>query len=189
MGGEKLLDRSLTEFFRELVQSAMNAQAVRSTEETEFYLVQLLEQFARPRPGWFDRPLALDYLESFRGPEADRRAKRRRVADTSLFLSGMFMETLEQSLVGPSYYVDLGRMAYRSLADDDRLPFAELSQRFEQFVEVLTEISFSKLFPSDRHLIRAYRRWLLTGSERDRSWLARQGLVPVRGNQKRVLSS
>ena len=32
MGGEKLLSRNLTEFFRELVQSAMTSQAVRSTD-------------------------------------------------------------------------------------------------------------------------------------------------------------
>src|SRR5512139_1789550 len=42
MGGEKLLSQNLTEFFRELVQSAMTSQAVRSSEETEFYLVTLL---------------------------------------------------------------------------------------------------------------------------------------------------
>ena len=183
MGGETLLSRNLTEFFRELVQSAMSSQEVRSSEETEFYLVQLLENFAHPQSDWFDRPLALDYLESFRSSASDRRAKLRRVADTSLFLSGMFMETLERTLVGPRYYVHLGRLAYGYLATAGHpspgWPFAELSHRFEEFVQVLSEISFNELFPSDRHLVRTYSRWLLTGSERDRAWLIRRGLIPM----------
>lgn len=188
MGGEKLLSRNLTEFFRELVQSAMTSQAVRSSEETEFYLVSLLEKFARPHRDWFDRPLAIDYLESFRSSSPDRVAKLRRVADTSLFLSGLFMETLERTLVGPRYYVRLGRLAYGVLAAEERFagpwPFAELARRFEDFVQVLSDISFNELFPSDRHLVRAYGRWLLTGSERDRAWLERQGLIPVPGSDR-----
>ena len=187
MGGETLLNHNLTEFFRELVQSAMTAQDVRSTEESEFYLVCLLERFAKPEPDWFDRPLALDYLESFRSSAGARRAKLKRVADTSLFLTGMFMETLDRTLVGPRYYVDLGRQAYGHLAADaalpDAWPFAELSESFEKFVQVLSDISFREIFPGDSHLVRAYRRWLLTHSERDRAWLAARGLVPVRGNE------
>lgn len=188
MGGETLLNRNLTEFFRELVQSAMSSQEVQSTQETEYYLVKLLEKFAHPKGDWFTRPLALDYLESFRSPAADRHHKLKRVADTSLFLAGMFMETLERTLVGPRYYIDLGRLAYGNLANDEaRLvwPFAELSHRFEEFVQVLSEISFNDLFPGDRHLLRAYRRWLLTGSERDRAWLMRQGLIPVTGSERK----
>ena len=188
MGGEKLLSRNLTEFFRELVQSAMSSQAVRSTEETEFYLVSLLESFARPRRDWFERPLALDYLESFRSSSAARHAKLRRVADTSLFLTGLFMETLERTLVGPGYYVRLGRLAYGSLAAGDSpaaQPFAELAHRFEEFVQVLSDISFNELFPGDKHLVRTYNRWLLTGSARDRAWLERQGLIPVQGSNRR----
>jgi len=187
MGGEKLLSRNLTEFFRELVQTAMTSQEVRSSEETEFYLVSLLENFAKPRRDWFERPLAIDYLESFRSAAADRQAKLRHVADTSLVLSGLFMETLERTLVGPRYYVHLGRQAYGHLAAASlhaASPFAELAHRFEEFVQVLSEISFNELFPGDRHLVRAYNRWLLTGSSRDRAWLERQGLIPVRSSER-----
>lgn len=189
MGGEKLLSRNLTDFFRELVQSAMSAQEVQTSEDGEFYLVSLLERFARPQPNWFDRPLALDYLESLNQPGPERCVKLKHVADTSLLVSGLFMEALERTLVGPAYYVDLGRLAYGRLAVDEKAPaawpFAELSERFVEFVQVLSEISFSELFPGDSHLVRAYRRWLLTGSERDRAWLARRGLVPVRGGGER----
>jgi hypothetical protein len=189
MGGEKLLGPNLTEFFRGLVQSAMSTHEVHTSEASEFYLVSLLEKFAHPPARWFERPLALDYLESLSSPGAHRHVKLKHVADTSLFLSGLFMEMLERTLTGPTYYVDLGRMAYGRLAVDGTVPgawpFAELAQHFEAFVRVLSEISFTELFPSDDRLVRAYRRWLLTGSERDRAWLARQGLVPIRGTERR----
>ncbi len=167
----------------------MAAQALRSSEDTEFYLVNLLERFARPAQDWFSRPLAIDYLESFHSAEADRYVKLRRVADTSLFLSGMFMETLERTLVGCDYYIQLGRMAYGRLAALDtpaymNLPFTELSQRFPEFVRVLSEISFSELFRSERQLLRVYKRWLHTHSVRDQDWLIRHGLIPVRGSER-----
>ena len=37
-----LIQHNLTEFFRDMLQSAMRTQEVRSGEDTEFYLVKLL---------------------------------------------------------------------------------------------------------------------------------------------------
>jgi hypothetical protein len=181
---------SLTEFFRELVQEAMSTHEVRSSEDTEFYLVKLLESFTHPERDWFERPLAVDYLESFNSPVMARYSKLKRVADTSLFLTGMFMEALERSLVGCDYYMALGRMAYQHLANEEPppargKPFAELSERFSDFVDVLSEISFNQLFRRQDQLVRVYTRWLYTGNRRDAQWLRRRGLVPVRGNTGR----
>ena len=56
---------NLTALFHDMVRAAMAAQQVASSETTEFYLVQLLEAFARPARGnLLDPPLALDYLEA-----------------------------------------------------------------------------------------------------------------------------
>src|SRR6058998_2931205 len=104
---------NLTVLFREMVQAAMAAQQVRSSETTEFYLVQLLEAFARPpRGNLLDPPLAIDYLEAFHLPAAQRYEKLKRVADTALFITGIFIDSLERSAVGPDYYAALGRNAY-----------------------------------------------------------------------------
>ena len=46
MTSRALRQDTLTAFFRELLQEAMRAQQVRSSEDTEFYLVKLLEAFA-----------------------------------------------------------------------------------------------------------------------------------------------
>ncbi|GIW41297.1 MAG: hypothetical protein KatS3mg076_1874 [Candidatus Binatia bacterium] len=174
-----LVRSNLKELFRELVQKAMEAQDVRSTEDSEYYLVTLLERFARPRQDWFDKPLALEYLESFHTGRADRYQKLKKVADTSLFVSGIFLETVERTLVGTEYYIRLGRTAYGHLALESARPFGELSEKFREFVRVLSEISFSELFRSEHQVVRLYTRWLRTGSRRDYEWLMRRGLVPV----------
>ena len=71
------MERNLTEFFRDLQQNAMRTQSVASSADTEFYLVKLLEGFAHPERDWFERPLALEYLEAFHAPAPNRSGKRR----------------------------------------------------------------------------------------------------------------
>jgi len=180
-----LVQRTLTEFFRELLQNAMRSQAVQSSEETEFYLVKLLETFAHTERQWWDQPLALEYLESFHSPAVHRYGKLKRVGDTALFMSGLFMESLHRKLVSTEYYMQLGRIAYSHLStlSHDVRPlrgdlFAELAERFPDFVRVLSEISFADLFRGDTHMLRVYTRWMYTRSEQDARWLLRHGVIP-----------
>ncbi len=183
---ETVIRRPLTDFFRELIRGAMRSQEVTTSEHAECYLVGLLEQFARPKPDWQQRPLAIDFLESFHADDSARRVgKLRQVGDTALFLSGIFMEHLERQLVSAEYYMSLGRSAYGHLASTpvgtSKPPavFAEMAERFPDLVRVLTEVSFEQIFRSDRQTVRAYSRWLHTGSQRDARWLIRRGVLPV----------
>lgn len=184
---EVVTRRPLADFFRDLIQGAARNQRIVISEAAEHYLVRLLEHFARPEPGWHRRPLALEFLESFAADDtAQRVGKLRRVGDTSLFLSGVFMEHLERQLVSADYYISLGRSAYAHLASAPMTPgrpgslFAEMSDRFPELVRLLTDVSFEQMFRSDRQTVRAYSRWLHTGSERDARWLMRRGVLPVR---------
>jgi hypothetical protein len=175
---------NLTSLFHDLVRTAMATQDVRSSETTEFYLVQLLETFARPARGdLLDPPLALDYLEAFHLPAAKRYEKLKRVADTALFITGIFMESLERSLVGPDYYAALGRNAYARLSAHTSRGalaglFDELAGRFPEFVRVLTEISARDLFRREQDTLRLYRRWLHTRGQREADLLVRRGIIP-----------
>jgi hypothetical protein len=183
----RLIRHTLTEFFRDLLQTAMRSQEVESSEFTEFYLVSLLERFARPDTQWNERPLALEYLESFHTPEPRRTVKLKRVGDTALFLTGMFMEHLERQLVSADYYMSLGTVAYQHLAttpepqaEGRKHVFAEIAERFPEFVRVLSEISFEQLFRSNERLVRVYTRWLHTRGRQDAQWLLRHGIIPVK---------
>jgi hypothetical protein len=175
---------SLTALFHDLVRAAMAAQRVRSSELTEFYLVQLLEGFVRPARGdLLDPPLAVDYLEAQRLPAFQRYEKLKRVADTALFITGIFVDSLERSLVGPEYYQALGRNAYAGLsAHPARAPlpslFAELANRFPDFARVLMEIAAQDIFRREQDTLRLYKRWLHTRGPRDADLLVRRGIIP-----------
>jgi hypothetical protein len=175
---------NLTALFRDLVRAAMSTQQVESTETTEFYLVHLLEAFARPGRGdLLDPPLALDYLEAGHLPAHRRYEKLKRVADTALFVTGMFFDSLERSLVGPDYYAALGRNAYARLSTEPTRSglgtlFGELAGRFPEFVRVLTEISAQELFRSEQDTLRVYKRWFHTRGQREADLLMRRGIIP-----------
>src|SRR5262245_14210826 len=151
---------NLTARFHELVRNAMAAQQVASSETTEFYLVHLLETFARPRAGnLLDRPLALDFLEAFHLPASQRYERLKRVADTALFVTGVFVDSLERSSVGAPYYHALGQSAYARLSDEPPRAtladlFRELARRFPDFVRVLTEISDQEIFRRQQDTVR-----------------------------------
>ena len=175
---------TLTGLFHHLVRSAMSAQQVATSEGTEFYLVQLLEGFARPGRGdLLDPPLALDYLEADHLPAARRYEKLKRVADTALFITGVFIDSLQRSLVGADYYATLGRNAYARLSAGAfrgslATLFGELAGRFPELVCVLMEISEQELFRREQDTLRLYKRWLHTRSQREADLLVRRGIIP-----------
>ena len=72
-------------------------------------------------------------------------------------------------------------MRYRSLGttDDTLSPiFAELSEKFVAFVDVLSEVSARTSLTSDADLLRLYEKWVRTGSRRNGDLLAERGIVP-----------
>lgn len=177
---------TLATLFHRLVDAAVRAQGIPASERTQAYLVELLTAFARPPQGdLLAPPLGVDFVTALRLPASERFHRLRRVADTALFLTGLFLEYVENTAVGASYYATLGRSAYGRLHADAphgglAPSFAELSRRFEDFVRVLGEISDRELFRSDRDTIRIYRRWLLTRGPREAAQLVRRGVIPFR---------
>ncbi|HEY8517554.1 MAG TPA: hypothetical protein VIS07_18745 [Candidatus Binatia bacterium] len=182
MTQKPIIESHPTEFFRELVQEAMHSQGLTSQEETEFYLVQLLEQHLRMRGDLLSKPLALTYLEAANAGGVERFHGMKLVGDTALFILGLFADCLERTLVQPVYYVSLGQLAYRRVADVGsptvREMFENLAAQFTDLVRVLGEISTRELFSSDRDTLRIYRRWLLTRGAVDASLLVRRGIIP-----------
>lgn len=176
---------TLTGFFRSLVRSALVSQRVEASETTEFYLVRLLEGFVRPGRGdILDPPLALDYLAAGHLPPHQRYEKLKRVADTALFVTGVFVDSLDRGLVGPDYYARLGQNAYARLSASPlrsslAVLFDELADRFPDFVRVLMEISERDMFRREQDTLRLYKRWVATGGQREADLLIRRGLIPV----------
>ena len=181
------MDHTPTEYFRELVESALTRQQLRPHELTSYYLVDLLCRFVRPdrRIPFADdtaEPLALRLGRALESGGMEQRARLRNLGDFSLFMSGFFSDSLSRRSVDVDYYVSMGEYAYGSLSrrDEDALGevFAELARKFVPFMDVLSMVSEQAGTRSSVDVLRIYEKWLRTGSARDGQRLADQGIVP-----------
>lgn len=181
------MDQTPTEYFRELVESALTRQQLRPHELTSYYLVDLLCRFVRPdrRIPFADdtaEPLALRLGRALESGGMEQRARLRNLGDFSLFMSGFFSDSLSRRSVDIDYYVSMGEYAYGSLSrrDQDALGdvFAELASKFVPFMDVLSMVSEQAGARSSVDVLRIYEKWLRTGSARDGQRLADQGIVP-----------
>lgn len=184
------------EYFQDAVQSALSNQRLRVCDETVVYVTNLLTSFIHSErlyehtdDGYGLRPLYSffnDAMEASSLSERDRNL--RRLGDVSLFISGMFSESLSRSLVDVDYYIAMGGNAYGSLADSERRGnsklvmkevFAELADRFEGLVDVLSEVSENNHISRGKDVLRLYEVWLATGSKRAAEKLEEQGVYPI----------
>jgi len=176
--------------FAELLAGALERTRVEPTPAATHYLVELLHQQVRPAPLVRDADGAPETLaEGLLRARLERGTARitrlRRLGDRALFVSGFFGDSLERKLPGRTYWGDAGRLAYAQLAS--RLAervwarlFAELAERFGDFVEVLTEVGDTTRAETGG-LRGVYERFLRDGREADRRRLLRRGhALPTR---------
>jgi hypothetical protein len=179
-----LRNESPAEYFKELVETAMERQHLAVRDLTSFYLVNLLTGFVH-----FDRsatpsdePLGIRLARALRTGGSRQRDGLREVGDLSLFISGFFADSLNRSLVDVDYYIQLGECAYGSLAKhgDPALGdvFDELAGKFAACVDVLGEVSERSALTSNSDVLRLYEKWLRTRSRRSGDLLVERGIVP-----------
>jgi hypothetical protein len=186
---------NLQEFFRDSIAEAMVNQRVDADDHTAYYVVNLLTVFSRSEAlyeqtanGFGLRPLANMLADAVHAESTEKRNMAlKRLGDVSLFISGFFYESLARSLVDVDYYVHMGGGAYGSLSDNIRgttrgrvfrAVYAELADKFQCFVDVLSEVRDMAKSSSDHDVLRLYELWLRTGSDRVASLLRDLGVEP-----------
>ena len=180
--------RSAEEFFRDEVEAACRRQSLRPQPVTEYYVVRLLSAFARGDSGPAQTLASNDALgvmlvRALNSGGSRQRIELQHVGDVALFISGFFSDSLRGSLVDIDYYMSLGGRAYASLGAIDHAlspAFAELSEKFGEFVDVLADVSDHTSLAGKQDLLRVYERWVRTGSRRDGDLLVERGLAPNR---------
>jgi len=191
--GERLVrEATAVAFFREQLLEAMEHQKVATSAFTECYLVNLLAAFVRGErmpgrePGYDELPLAILYARALESTGTERSQLLRAAADTALFVSGFFSESLPGGESGVRYYVILGGRAYARLEESHERSapvatgvFGELAERFRELVDVLGEVSEKTMLSTPASVVRLYERWLETGSRRAAVLLAEHGINPV----------
>lgn len=187
---------SLQEFFRDSVDAAMASNKVAVDDHTAHYVVNLLTMFVRAEafydqmpPGPRLQPLALMLADAAEASGDERNMALRRLGDVALFVAGFMAGCLDRSPVGINYYVRMGGGAYHCLSVS--LPsgtrgraiapvYAELSARFVDLVDVLTEVRHVAGSTRDKDVLRLYELWLTTGSQRAARLLRLLGIEPSR---------
>ncbi len=181
------MDYKPTEYFKELVESALSRQHVGANELTSYYLVDLLCRFMRPdqRIPFGDdagEPLAIRLGRALDSGGLEQRARLRNLGDFSLFMSGFFPDSFRRRVVDVDYYVSMGEYAYGSLsrreADTFGEVFSELSRKFVPYMDVLSDVSERSGIRSSVDVLRLYEKWLRTGSARDGQRLLDRGILP-----------
>jgi hypothetical protein len=193
---------SVSHFFTDAVEDAMRLQRVDATDGAMRYLVALLVDYVHPdrRAGeTLDRPLTLLFDEALHVADpADRFQRLRVLGDGVLYGCGFFWDHYEARGVDAKYVRGLGTRAYgaagsmlRQAPSDGstaRAPdlFAELAGNFDAFVGVLADVADATVaagVETSRGLLKAYERWLKTGSDRLATALTARGVVPTRGTR------
>ena len=193
-----ITDINVKEHFRQTVAAALRRQQVRAEEDTVYYLVNLLEHYAKAE-NLFDAtpdgpaipPLALLYAQAAEAQDLESRHwALRRLGDLALLIGGVFPGSLSRKLVDVDYYIGMGGGAFACLsglaqgswrARPLRKVYAELSVKFQAFVDVLAEVGEASGLDSSLDTLRLYEIWAKTGSPRAAAKLAHRGVAPVAG--------
>lgn len=173
-----------SEYFRQQIARALENQRLQVGTHTEFYLVNLLNQFMLSENFKGGEILALLLAEAMTAVDRGQRDYGlRRLGDVSLYTAGFFGDSLARKVVDIDYYIGMGRTAYGNLArsgmdQSSRKVFIELADSFHRLVDVLAEISETALRLSAADILRLYEVWLKTGSERAEKRLKDAGIIP-----------
>ncbi len=189
-----LTTESLKEYFRALLEGVIAHQRAPLSETTEFYLVDLLSRFSDVSAlyegcrGLEQEPLVVQWKKALETNPAERIRILRHMGDSSLYVAGFFGDSFERKIIDVGYYILMGGMAYRALANISRARVAggafdaiydELCQKFQTIVDLFTEISQKVALSSNQGVLRLYRRWCKTKSRYLARLLAEQGVLPV----------
>lgn len=176
-------------FFSEIISDALDKRKVQAPPLASSYLVDLLESHVATSSLQIQGTLAENLMKSFQAEKNQRIDLLKKLADTSLYVSGFFGDSLRRKIIDIDYYADIGGLAYANLAnqvenDLQSQVFREFSVRFLDYVDVLTYVSQTTMIQSNQDLLRLYERYIATGSELAKDQLAEKGILATVDKKK-----
>lgn len=189
---------NLQNYFHDCLHNSLCKHNIQATDYTIIYLSNLLNNFSRSE-NFVDasegrspyKPLALHYSDAVNSStEHERDIALRRLGDLSLFICGLFSDSLKTKAVDVDYFIAMGGSAYGHLSESKSVVindsalnevFCELSDKFIDFADVLSELNENQ-GQSNKDVLRIYEIWLRTGSKRAQKILIESGIQPMSGN-------
>lgn len=189
------------EYFTSLVKQGLEHRKIKTYPHVETYLVTLLQHYLDAR-NLFDgeagetgkkspQTLAEMLLTAHSSESGIKLEMLKKLGDRSLYISGFFGDSLNRKIVDIDYYAEMGGAAYGSLAHHTREDglakvYSIFSERFMDYVDVLTVISHASLIKSNESILRLYERYLRTGSELAREKLEEMGVLTLPVDQVKL---
>ena len=188
MSTQLILDAD--QYFQEAVEEAFNQRKLQPEPELKTYVVDVLKHYLavenlynqKDESGRRTRQtMAEMFLEACQLGKKDRAERLKKMGDCSLYISGFFSDSFQRKIIDVDYYVDMGRMAFSSLAsdmDEDHFAklFTELSNQFLKLVDVLSLISKKAKIMDEENVLRMMDVYSKTGSHLIGETLAEKGL-------------
>ena len=177
-------------YFRERLLGALERHRLSIDSGTEFYLVNLLSEFAISPPlPTLERPLAEQLADALETEGYERLRRFRGLGDAALYVSGFFADHLERRGITADYAGAMGGRAYRSASALGRLAppreaalayvYDELAAKFSAYVDVLSDVREATTPRTPQDIVRLYERWKQTRSPALADKLRSVGLFPV----------
>ena len=187
MSTQLILDSD--QYFQNMVNEAFNERRFDTTPYVKTYIVDVLKHYLLVE-NLYDvedtsgkktrKTMAEMYLSANQLSRRDRAEKLKKVGDSSLYISGFFSDSFQRKIIDVDYYVDMGKMAFDSLAKDvsedtfSKL-FSELSLHFIHLVDVLALISQKAKMTDEENILRMMELYAKTGSSLIGETLAEKG--------------
>jgi hypothetical protein len=182
------------EYFREMVNSAVENLHVHADEEVIFYIVNLLSEFLKIDnlytdldPNADEEPLTLLLEKALNSDQNEQIQRFKHLGDFSLFISGFFYDSLYKKLASLDFYKIIGCTSYNQLASIMKTKaqskvfwelYHQLGENFSVFVDILSEVSDKSFSHTNKDVLKVYQRWLKTKSLRDEKILRKEGIFP-----------
>lgn len=183
---------SSKDFFRQTVQDAFAERRMPDSPLAKDYICTLLQHYIYTS-NLFDiesengrkqrSTLAELYLNATSQQNGVRIDLLKKLGDVSLYISGYFGESLQRKIVDVDYYANMGGVAYATLSSHVRDShyrdvYLDFSQRFMDYVELLTLISKKTRVQNENNLLLLFDRFVTTGSEEASKSLIEKGFLP-----------
>ncbi|MCB0378493.1 MAG: hypothetical protein KDD33_08380 [Bdellovibrionales bacterium] len=178
------------DYFFEVVDQAFAERKVDTYPFVKSYVVEILKHYLVTE-NLYDseddqgrktrKTLAELYLESSDQQPSIKVEMLKRLGDSSLYISGFFSDSLQRKLIDVDYYVDMGKLAYESLAhsvNEDTISklYREISIKFLILVDALSLISKRAKIMDEENVLRMMDLYAKTGSPLLQETLVEKGV-------------
>ncbi len=178
------------QYFQEAVEEAFVERKIKTFPYVKSYVVDILKHYLfvenlydmEDSSGKKTRStLAEMLLTAQQLGVQEKREKLKKLADSSLYISGFFSDSFQRKIIDIDYYVDMGKTAYSELShnvDEDTFAklYKEIARQFIPLVDVLSVISQRASMTNKENILRMMDVYAKTGSPLIEETLAEKGV-------------